>query len=197
MKLKEKYYHKKILNLLKEYNENFGLLNESKKEILMDKLGIKESLAQVFDEVGKKLSIWLANKYLKYYYDDAKSQAEPDVSHKDILEVAKYRFNNSVSIDKTRQGLTTIMDYIIVGLNGNKSSLDDLSIIQIIQKAKEWHDSLNIGEGSINYIENAPILIDFRNENGTGYYWVDLQTNNSTEECERMGHCGRSSSGKL
>jgi hypothetical protein len=197
MKLKEKYYHKKILNLLKEYNENFGLLNESKKEILMDKLGIKESLAQVFDEVGKKLSIWLANKYLKYYYDDAKSQAEPDVSHKDILEVAKYRFNNSVSIDKTRQGLTTIMDYIIVGLNGNKSSLDDLSIIQIIQKAKEWHDSLNIGEGSINYIENAPILIDFRNENGEGYYWADLNVKNSPEECDRMGHCGRSSYGYL
>jgi hypothetical protein len=66
MKIKEKYYHNRIIHLLKEYNENFGLLNESKKEILMDKLGLKESLAKVFDEVGKKLSVWLANKYLKY-----------------------------------------------------------------------------------------------------------------------------------
>jgi hypothetical protein len=70
MKLKEKYYHKKILNLLKEYNDNFGLLNESKKEIIMDKLGLNEDLAEVFDEICGKLAIWLANKYLKYYYED-------------------------------------------------------------------------------------------------------------------------------
>jgi hypothetical protein len=56
---------------------------------------------------------------------------------------------------------------------------------------------LNVGDSKINYVENNPILIDFRNENGVGYYWVNLQTNNSTEECERMGHCGRSSSGSL
>ena len=197
MKLKEKYYHKKILNLLKEYNDNFGLLNESKKEILMDKLGIREELAQVFDEVGKKLSIWLANKYLKYYYDISKEEAEPDVSHKDILKTAKYRLNSSLISLGLRRVLPGIMDYIQVGLNGNKSSLDDLSILKIGSKSKEWHDSLNIGDGAINYIENAPILIDFRNENGEGYYWADLQTNNSTEECERMGHCGRSSYGYL
>jgi hypothetical protein len=197
MKLKEKYYHKKILNLLKEYNDNFGLLNESKKEILMDKLGIREELAQVFDEVGKKLSIWLANKYLKYYYDISKEQAEPDVSHKDILETAKYRLNSSLISLSLRRILPGIMDYIQVGLNGNKSSLDDLSILKIVSKSKEWHDSLNIGDGAINYIENAPILIDFRNKNGEGYYWADLGVKNSPEECERMGHCGRSSYGYL
>jgi hypothetical protein len=96
-----------------------------------------------------------------------------------------------------RRTLTSIMDYIQVGLNGNKSSLDDLSIFDIFNKSKEWHDSLNIGNGTINYIENAPILIDFRNENGEGYYWADLGVKNSPEECERMGHCGRSSYGYL
>ena len=29
MKIKEKYYHNRIIHLLKEYNENFGLLNEA------------------------------------------------------------------------------------------------------------------------------------------------------------------------
>jgi hypothetical protein len=89
------------------------------------------------------------------------------------------------------------MDYIQVGLNGNKSSLDDLSIFDIFNKSKEWHDQLNVGQGSINYIENAPILIDFRDENGEGYYWADLNVKNSPEECDRMGHCGRSSYGYL
>ncbi len=197
MKLKEKYYHKKILNLLKEYNDNFGLLNESKKEIIMDKLGIKESLAQVFDEVGKKLSVWLANKYLKYYYDLGKSYAEPEVTHKTILEFAKNRLNQEHNAYSMRRTLTSIMDYIQVGLNGNKSSLDDLSIFDIFNKSKEWHDSLNVGQGVINYIENAPIIIDFRNDKGEGYYWAGLNVKNSPEECERMGHCGRSSYGYL
>jgi hypothetical protein len=197
MKLKEKYYHKKILNLLKEYNDNFGLLNESKKEIIMDKLGIREELAQVFDEIGKKLSVWLANKYLKHFYDDAKSQAEPNVPNKDILSAAKNRLNSRLTVYILRNVLSEIMDYIQVGLNGNKSSLDDLSILKIASKSSQWHDSLNIGEGAINYVEKNPILIDFRNENGEGYYWADLNVKNSPEECERMGHCGRSSYGYL
>ena len=196
MKLKEKYYHKKILNLLKEYNDNFGLLNESKKEILMDKLGINEDLAEVFDEICGKLSIWVANKYLKYYYEDNKTKSNPGVAHKDMLKWAQHRVN-SMAKSTLRRVLPGIMDYIRVGLNGNKSSLDDLSIVQIASLSSQWHDSLNIGQGAINYIENAPILIDFRNENGEGYYWADLGVKNSTEECERMGHCGRSSYGYL
>jgi hypothetical protein len=196
MKLKEKYYHKKILNLLKEYNDNFGLLNESKKEIIMDKLGINEDLAEVFDEICGKLAIWLANKYLKYYYEDNKTKSNPGVAHKDMLKWAQHRVN-SMTTSTLRRVLPGIMDYIRVGLNGNKSSLDDLSIVQIASLSSQWHDSLNIGQGAINYIENAPILIDFRNEDGEGYYWADLGVKSSTEECERMGHCGRSSYGYL
>jgi hypothetical protein len=203
MKIKEKYYHKKILNLLKEYNDNFGLLNESKKEILMDKLGLKEDTAQVFDEICGKLSGWMANKYLKYFYDDNKTMSEPSVPHKDILDWAKHRLN-STPLPLLRRDLPGIMDYIIIGLNRNKSSLEDLPMFEIkrgelniYKKSKEWHDSLNIGDGAINYIENAPKLIDFRDENGEGYYWADLNVKNSKEECERMGHCGRSSYGFL
>jgi hypothetical protein len=66
-----------------------------------------------------------------------------------------------------------------------------------LRKSKEWHDSLDIGTGDINYVENNPIVLDFRDENGDGFYWADLQTGNSTEECDRMGHCGRSSFGTL
>ena len=193
---------------MKEYNDKFGLLMESKKDVLMDKLGLKEELAGVFDEVGKKLAIWLANKYLKYYYDMGKEMAnqmqytktaletEPQKSNKDILEWAKTKLNQTRP-SGIRQVLTSITDYIQVGLNGNKSSLDDVSLIDIITKSKEWHDSLGIGDGAINYYENHPILIDFRDENGEGYYWADLYVQNSEEECQRMGHCGRSSYGFL
>jgi hypothetical protein len=66
-----------------------------------------------------------------------------------------------------------------------------------LSKSKEWHDSLDIGTGDVNYVEKNPIVLDFRDENGDGFYWVDLQTNNSKSECDRMGHCGRSSYGTL
>jgi hypothetical protein len=203
MKIKEKYYENRIIHLLREYNENFGLLNESKKEILMDKLGLKEDTAQVFEEICGKLSVWMANKYLKYFYDDNKTMSEPGVPNKDILDWAKHRLN-STPLSNFGRVLPGIMDYIIIGLNRNKSSLEDLPMFEIkrgelniYKKSKEWHDSLNIGEGAINYIENAPKLIDFRDENGEGYYWADLNVKNSKEECERMGHCGRSSYGFL
>jgi hypothetical protein len=75
--------------------------------------------------------------------------------------------------------------------------LDNDTWQQIYEKQKQWHDSLNVGEGKINYIENAPILIDFRNEDGEGFYWADLNVKKSDEECQRMGHCGRSSYGYL
>ena len=76
------------------------------------------------------------------------------------------------------------------------SSLEENTWKEIHEKQFEWHKSLNIGDGSINYEETHPIIIDFRKDS-EGYYWVDLQTKNSDEECKRMGHCGRSSYGYL
>jgi hypothetical protein len=56
---------------------------------------------------------------------------------------------------------------------------------------------LEIGQGDINYKEENPTILDFTDENGNGFYWADLNTKNSSEECNRMGHCGRSSYGYL
>ncbi len=49
----------------------------------------------------------------------------------------------------------------------------------------------------INYKEEHPIIKDFRDENGNGFYWADLETKDCTEEKARMGHCGRSNYGYL
>ena len=188
---------KKIIQLLKEYNDNFGLLNESKKEILMNKFGLKEDVAKVFDEIGKKLSIWLVRDvYLRHYINKAKTLTREKVPEEVFETWAKTQLNQE-PINSLTQVLSRIMDYIIRELGGNKSSLDNLTLTEIIGKADEWHRSLNIGSGKINYIEKNPIIIDFRNEDGNGYYWVDLRTKDSKEECERMGHCGRSSLGSL
>jgi hypothetical protein len=181
---------KKIVELLKEYNSKYELLNEakSKLDVLINKFGIEEENAKVLNDSFGPLSIWMANKIGEYYsnmYNEEYPTPKVALSRL-FLRASSYRSQ-----------FASIKDYIAVGLNGNKSSLDNLDYREIYIKSKEWHDALNLGEGEINYIENAPILIDFRDKNGEGYYWADLNVKSSEEECKRMGHCGRSSYGYL
>jgi hypothetical protein len=95
--------------------------------------------------------------------------------------------------------IQSIMDWVRVGLNGNVTPYKDLSYTELYEKSKEWHDTLEVGQGQINYTEphTHDIVLDFRDEQGNGFYWVALNTKNSSEECNRMGHCGRSSYGNL
>ena len=180
---------KKIIQLLKEYNSKHSdILTESKLKVLIDKIGMSEENAKVLDDTFGSLSVWMAKKIGEYY---SKNFPNDYRTPQEALKGLFFRANYWIT------QFSSIKDYIVVGLNGNKSSLDNLNYSEIYNKSKEWHDSLNVGDGNINYVEKSPILIDFRDEDDNGYYWVDLETNNSTEECERMGHCGRSSKGKL
>jgi|688.fasta_scaffold07283_8 hypothetical protein len=189
---------KKIIEILKEYNNKYGVLLEaSKLKILTDKVGFSEPIAKIFDELCGPLAIWMANKLYKHYVQRTKSyNVEGNMTPQEIKEFTISEINKIHTPTLTRI-IIPMMDYIRVGLNGNKSSLEDDKWSEIFEKQKQWHDSLGVGEGKINYIENAPILIDFRNEDGEGFYWADLNVKNSPEECERMGHCGRSSYGYL
>lgn len=179
-----------IINILKEYNSKYELLTEaSKLKVLIDKLGIPEEHAKVLDGIFGALSVWMANKIGEYY-----SNMYPEDYPTPRVALSRLYFKAS----SYRSQFNSIKDYIQVGLNGNKSSLDNLNYKEIYDKSKEWHDSLNVGEGNINYIEpkDHTVIIDFRKD-GEGYYWVALNTRNSEEECKRMGHCGRSSYGYL
>jgi len=189
---------KKIIEILKEYNNKYGVLLEgSKLKILTDKVGFSEPIAKIFDELCGPLAVWMANKLYKHYVQRTKSyNVEGNMTPQEIKEFTISEINKIHTPTLTRI-IIPMMDYIRVGLNGNKSSLEDDKWSEIFEKQKQWHDSLGVGEGKINYIENAPILIDFRNEDGEGFYWADLNVKNSPEECERMGHCGRSSYGYL
>ena len=196
--IKENYNDRKVINLLKQYNNKFGLINEakSKLDILINKVGFSEPIAKVFDELCGSLSVKLANKLFKHYVQRAINfNVEGNMTKEEIKEFVLREINN-LSTTLLRNTLVPMMDYIRVGLNGNISSLEENTWKEIHEKQFEWHKSLNIGDGAINYEETHPIIIDFRKD-GEGYYWVDLETKNSDEECKRMGHCGRSSYGYL
>lgn len=185
----------RIKRILREETQRL-LLEASKKKILMDKLGLNEENAEILDELAGPLSVWMANKFIDYYigyYGGFTKELTRDELKKYTIE----KINQDVSIYRSRQKITEIMDWIRIGLNGNLGDNKNNHLEALLSKSKEWHDSLDIGTGDVNYVEKNPIVLDFRDENGDGFYWADLQTGNSPEECNRMGHCGRSSYGTL
>ena len=172
-------------------SHNDLLLEASKKEILVDKVGFSEKNAEQLFSIAGPLSVWLGNKFMQHMIPALQAKGfRPELSKKEIVDV----INNNVMSFHTGH-FNSIMDWIRVGLNGNLGNNKNLSYLELKDKAKEWHDSLEIGDAAINYVEKNDILLDYRDENGEGFYWVDLETNDSNEECQRMGHCGRTNSG--
>ena len=178
--------NKKITEILKKINNNF-LTEASKKNILINKIGLSEENAELMDRLCGPLSVWMTNKVID-------KQLYALKNWKNVFE-----FTKQDSIEKLNSGnlgyftrkINGIMDWIRIGLNGNLGEENKkLSFDELDNKSKQWHDSLGVNEGDINYIEKNPIILDFR-DGKEGFYWVNLETNASDEECKRMGHCGR------
>ena len=171
-----------------------NLLTEaSKLKILTDKEGLEPTQAELLDKLCGGLALWMFGKFRDYQKDIFKSW-EKDVP---IDKITVDKINDNNLIGKNRQVIIDIMDWVRIGLDGNVKPFMTLSLKELLSKSKEWHDSLGVGQGKINFVEENPIIKDFRDEEGNGFYWVDLQTKDSPEECDRMGHCGRSSFGYL
>ncbi len=178
------------------------LIEESKKDVLVNKIGLNEPIASAFVDICGPLSVILFNKALQASIDINTSR--PDVykmsglsyyDGKTLKEKIINYFNDRRSglfdVFGGRQELIGLMDYIRVGLYGNFKSVQNLNLNELLTKSKEWHDSLEIGESKIDYKEENTIILDFR-ENGLGYYWADLGGTTCTEEKKRMGHCADS-----
>ena len=177
-----------IANLVSEEKKPKKIITEaSKKKILTDKLGLTERFADFLDRSCGPLSVWMANKVIE--------------DRKMTLLNAQLPIDNmsiNISIERNMRYYTdwvvSIMDWIRVGLNGNLGENKNLKFNDLIISSQRWHDSLDIGGGKINYVEphDHEIVLDFRNKDGVGFYWVDLGSNFCDEESKRMGHCGRS-----
>lgn len=170
------------------------LVEASKLKILTDKEGLNQDQAELLDELCGSLSVWMLGKIKERQKEVLQSWSDKkEYSDSEIID----KINNNGLINRLRQEITGIMDWVRVGLDGNVKPFKNLTLVQLNGKSKEWHDSLGLGEGDINYVEKNDIIKDFRDENGNGFYWADLDTKDSKEESERMGHCGRSSYGYI
>jgi len=93
--------------------------------------------------------------------------------------------------------ITGIIDWIRVGLNGNIQTIKDIDFDTLVEMQETWHKSLKAKEYDFEYDEKNKVILDFRDNDGIGYYWVRLNQNPCEEEAERMGHCGRSGKGDI
>lgn len=159
----------------------------------MDKIGFNEENADILDKLCGPLSVWMGKKMMEYQQQFSASWGNIAKQGEELIT----QMNTNRFIDGQRSKIQSVMDWIRVGLNGNVKEYQNLPFKELYEKSKEWHDSLEVGQGDINYKEENPTILDFTDENGNGFYWADLNTQNSSEECNRMGHCGRSSYGYL
>ena len=186
------FLNEEVVDILKEFNKDI-ISEASKKDVLIKKLGLSELNADRLDRLCGSFAVWMANKLITYQeavlksWNDSPLKDGKEITKQDLID----KINNGNLIPMKSQSITSIMDYIRVGLNGDNSSIKNSSFQDLVTAALEWHESLDVGQGEINYVEANKVVLDFRNEEGIGFYWVDLQTNDSNEECTRMGHCGR------
>jgi len=170
------------------------ILNESsKKDILISKLGFSEDNAEFISRICGPLSVWIGNKLIDFFIMEITKYGYDPSKDTHVRWGVMKKLNESGFVRNIRSKMTSIMDYIRVGLNNDASSIKNLTFSEIEYESIKWHESLNVGEGNIDYVENHPIIRDYR-KNGIGFYWSNLETYNSSEECDRMGHCGRTDS---
>ena len=159
----------------------------------MDKIGFNEDNANLLDTICGPLSVWMAKKMMEFQQYSSGRLGNQVKTGSELID----QMNNNGVLRMKQSSIQSIMDWVRVGLNGNLGEYKDLSFGDLLLYSKDWHDSLEVGQGDINYKEENPTILDFTDENGNGFYWADLNTKNSEAECNRMGHCGRSSYGYL
>jgi hypothetical protein len=164
------------------------LVEVSKKDVLIQKLGLNELNANVVYQICGPFSVFIANKFIERVIQHQRMY-DPNFTREQIVG----SINSTVMFNTSQRELRSIVDWFRVGLNNNFKPYQNLSFDQLLEKSHEWHDSLEVGDSDVNYKEEHPIVLDFRNEKGLGTYWVDLESLSCSEEAKRMGHCGTSS----
>ena len=115
----------KTLELLKTLNGDL-ILEASKKDILINKVGLSQDNAEFLYRLCGPLSVWMANKligaYVEYYGDRATRPFTPEELRKATIDNI-----NKKGLSRQKTIIPGIMDWITVGLNGNLGEYKQLS----------------------------------------------------------------------
>jgi len=167
-------------NFLFEFNKLSGLISENKKDIIINKIGLPEKVAEEIERKYGKYAIWVANSFNGFLLS---------------LLVKKSELTPS-DIEAYWKNLSGNYDYVYDWLRGRSSGpvietekLDfkNLSLEDAVEKANDWHDKLKeISSGQI-LDEEGDVIMTFPD----GFYWIKLNKSYCEKESEAMGHCGR------
>ena len=129
-------------------NEDKDKKEEERINTLVKKLGLNPETAKVFNEVGKKLAIQLANTLLKSSFKYLRSVSEKEVTDSEILVIAKREMSKVVP-NWAREKLTSIMDYVrapksIGGLENKIESVKNENFSEIYRLSQDWTQKLKI-----------------------------------------------------
>ena len=180
-----------------------SILSEAdKRQAIKNAFRFNDAWADEFHQLSDKLSIWIADTFVKKMVDEYGNQAPEE------MDKRRYIINllNQAS-PTSRNGLGTFWandykskyEYIMHWIRAPRReqlNIRDLSFDDAYAQAQEWHDSLSYKSES-NFKETGDVFIDYRNSDGQGYYWVHLHKNYCADEADRMGHCARSNNGQL
>lgn len=176
------------------------LLEADKRQAIKNAFGLPDSWADEFHNINDKLSIWIADTFIKAVTDEMTRTGNIPEGE----DPRRHVINNMKNVGPRRNDGWNLRykpnyEYINHWIRAPRReplNLRVLSFEEAYQQAQEWHDSLNYKTQS-DYNETGDVFIDYRNESGQGYYWVHLHKNYCGEEADRMGHCARSNNGQL
>ena len=161
------------------------LVEASKKDILMTKLGVNEKVANQLVQIFGPLAIIFGKKLIDHQQEIYKSWGEQYKPNQDAINNLQVLLGSN----DIKSRITSIIDWIRIGLNGNFRPYQEFTFNELFNESERWHESLNIGDSKIDYIEENNVIIDYR-EDGLGFYWVSLGVSKCSDEEKRMGHCG-------
>jgi murein DD-endopeptidase MepM/ murein hydrolase activator NlpD len=176
-----------------------SLLSEAdKRQAIVNSFGLNQDWADEFHRLSDKLSIWIADTYIKKLVQENSGIVSPGNDPKDVM----IRMLNETGPNGSNQWTRTykpMYEYILHWIRAPRReqlNIRELTLDDAYAQAQEWHDSLEARKQS-NYQETGDVFIDYRNADGVGYYWVHLGKGYCDDERARMAHCGRSNTGKL
>ncbi len=184
-------------------NESFyDILLESKKQILIYKLKISDSLADWIINISEKYSIWFANDFIKSILNSLGENSNLKPLKQVVLQQLSSDRNISGAllklVNKVKRQKEGEYRYIADWLNGrgsgvaieqDKINFRELTFDEALRRASQWHN--NVAELSKEDIViedgDGDVVITFPD----GYYWINLGEKYCGKEGQAMGHCGR------
>lgn len=176
------------------------LLEADKRQAIKNAFGLPDAWADEFHNINDKLSIWIADTFIKAMTDEMIRTGDIPEGEDPRRYVINYikRVGPRVNDDWNRRYKSNYeyINHWIRAPRREPLNLRALSFEEALQQAQEWHDSLKY-KSDTDYVETGDVFIDYRNEKGQGYYWAHLHKNYCENEAARMGHCARSNNGQL